>query len=620
MIERFARWWPWIVPPILLLAVYSHGLRAWFQQDDFAWLLQWRQFNSWSDLPALLFTPQAQGTIRPWSERAFFLAGYGLFGMDPRPMHALVAITQIGSLWLLASLMLRLTGSRIAAGLAPALWVISPGLATPVSWLSTYNQILCGFFLLASLMLFIRDAERPGLRRTASAFGVFLLGFGALEIHIVFPALALGWSILYAPDRWRRTLPYWAVSLLYFVMHQAVALKPTEGPYATHWNLEMGSTLVRYFGTALAGGQILAHWAVPQWSWEAAAWVAGLVLIGTTGQAWRKGQRAPAFGLAWFVVTIAPVLPLRDHFSTYYLAIPAVGIAIAGAGVLAGGHRRLAMAAAGVVMVQLVFAYPVTRAAERWHLERGGHLKVLFEGLERIAELHPGKMVLLTGMDTSTYWGGFFDGPHKLLGLDAVYIAPDAATKIQAYPELGDMGPTIASRAEAARNVLWGRAVVYQIEETRLRNITRAYAKSIPEEWLASHPKLLNFANEVAAQDLGEGWYPAEPGGRWMGRKAMVYLATPEAGQSHLRVAGYLPEVCLKQGEVDVTILAAGEVLGRGRITLNNLSFDFLLPVNQRLRELAEVAIEIEVSRTYREPQGWRDLGLQFGQIGWVQP
>jgi hypothetical protein len=31
------------------------------------------------------------------------------------------------------------------------------------------------------------------------------------------------------------------------------------------------------------------------------------------------------------------------------------------------------------------------------------------------------------------------------------------------------------------------------------------------------------------------------------------------------------------------------------------------------------VAVEIEVSRTYKEPAGGRDLGLQFGQIGWAQ-
>jgi len=57
------------------------GLRAWFQQDDFAWL---SLGSSVTDLPSLmraLFVPMAQGTIRPLSERAFFLVFHAIFGL-----------------------------------------------------------------------------------------------------------------------------------------------------------------------------------------------------------------------------------------------------------------------------------------------------------------------------------------------------------------------------------------------------------------------------------------------------------------------------------------------------------------------------------------------------------
>ncbi len=619
MIQRVARFWPWIVPPVFFLFVYSHGLRSWFQQDDFAWLQQWLSFDSWRDLPRLLFMPQAQGTIRPWSERSFFLAGYGFFGLDPRPMHALVAATQIASLWLLASLTLRLTASRLAAGLAPLLWVISPGLATPVSWLSTYNQVLCSFFLLASLTLFIRAVERRTIAAAMGSFGVFLLGFGALEIHIVFPALALAWCLLFAPQHWKRTLPYWAVSLLYFGLHQAIAAKPTSGPYARHWDLEMVSTLVRYYGTALAGGGLIPpKWRLPAWSWEAAAWASGIVLLGLAVCAWRRGYRVAAFGFVWFLFTVAPVLPLRDHFSTYYLAAPALGLALALAALLAGSGRKLALAAASVAVIQLTFAFPVTRTIERWHYERGLRLKVLFEGLERAAQLHPGKTILLTGLTTETYWGGFFDGPHKLLGLNDVLLAPGSESAIESHPELGDMAPTIASRPSAARGVLWGRAVVYQVEETRLRNITGAYARTIAEDWLDGHQKRIDLAQASAAQDLGPGWYPPEGGSRWMARKGVLTLAGPGESDRVLRVAGYVPEICVKDGPLTVTVTANGAKIGQGNITIRNLSFDFRLGVPPGLRQQTAVVVEIEVSRTYSEPVGLRELGLSFGHVGWA--
>ncbi len=618
MIQRVARYWPWIVPPIFFLFVYSHGLRSWFQQDDFAWLLQWLSFESWRDLPRLLFMPQAQGTIRPWSERAFFLAGYGFFGLDPRPMHALVAATQIASLWLLASLTLRLTGSRLAAGLAPLLWVVSPGLATPVSWLSTFNQVLCSFFLLASLTLFIRAAERRTFAATISSFGVFLLGFGALEIHIVFPALALAWCLLFAPQHWKRTLPYWAVSLLYFVLHQAVAAKPTSGPYAQHWNLEMASTLVRYYGTALAGGDLnLPYWNLPTWAWEVAAWISGIVLLDLAAVAWRRGHRVPAYGFVWFLFTLAPILPLRDHFFIYYLAAPSLGLALALAALLAGSGRKAMFAAASVVAIQLAFAFPVTRTIENWHYERGLHLKVLFEGLERAGQLHPGKTILLAGLTTETYWGGFFDGPHKLLGLNDVLLAPGSESAIESHPELGDMAPTIASKA-AVREVLWGRAVVYQVEESTLRNITKAYARSIPADWLNSHPKQIDLSHAAAAQDLGPGWYEPEGGSRWMARKGVITLAGPGESDRALRVAGYVPEICVKDGPLAVMVSVDGARIGQGNITEQNLSFDFRLPAPPGLAQRSAVVVEIEVSRTYREPGGARELGLSFGHIGWA--
>jgi hypothetical protein len=619
MIRRAARLWPWIVPPVFFLFVYSHGLRSWFQQDDFAWLLQWLSFESWRDLPRLLFMPQAQGTIRPWSERAFFLSGYGFFGLDPRPMHALVAVTQIGSLWLLASLTLRLAGSRLAAGLAPLIWVINPGLATPVSWLSTFNQVLCSFFLLASLTLFIRSAERRTLAATVSSFGVFLLGFGALEIHIVFPALALAWCLFFAPEHWKRTLPYWAVSLAYFVLHQSVAAKPTSGPYAQHWNLEMVTTLVRYYGTTLAGGDLnQPPWNLPTWAWIVAAWVAGIVLLGLAAIAWRRGQRVPAYGFVWFLFTVAPILPLRDHFFIYYLAAPSLGLALALAALLALPSRKLAVAAISVLVVELVFTFPVTRTIERWHYERGLHLKVLFEGLERAGQLHPGKTILLTGLNTETYWGGFFDGPHKLLGLNDVLLAPGSETAIESHPELGDMAPTIASKSAAAREVLWGRAVVYQVEESRLRNITKRYAKSIPEDWLGSHPRRIDLSLAAAAQDLGPGWYPPEGGSRWMAQKGVILLSGPGDSDRVLRVAGYVPAVCVKDGPLTVTITVDGARIGQESIAEQDLSFDFRLPAPPGLKQRTAVVVEIAVSRTYREPGGMRELGLSFGQVGWA--
>ncbi len=83
--ERAARILYWLVPPVWCLALYWQGLFTWFQADDFAWLNL--QVHSWNDLWKALFTPQAQGTVRIWSERLFFIVFKSLFGFHPAPFR-----------------------------------------------------------------------------------------------------------------------------------------------------------------------------------------------------------------------------------------------------------------------------------------------------------------------------------------------------------------------------------------------------------------------------------------------------------------------------------------------------------------------------------------------------
>ena len=53
-------------------------------------------------------------------------------------------------------------------------------------------------------------------------------------------------------------------------------------------------------------------------------------------RSWRRGDRLPSYGILWFTIVIGPVLPLRDHFMEYYLAVPAIGLALLVAGALCG--------------------------------------------------------------------------------------------------------------------------------------------------------------------------------------------------------------------------------------------------------------------------------------------
>ena len=102
----------WLVPPLLCLALYWSALKTWFQGDDFAWLALSLQVHDWRSFLSAMFAPMAQGTIRPLSERGFFLLFYQLFGLEAVPYRIWVFLTEFGCLALVASITRRITGSR----------------------------------------------------------------------------------------------------------------------------------------------------------------------------------------------------------------------------------------------------------------------------------------------------------------------------------------------------------------------------------------------------------------------------------------------------------------------------------------------------------------------------
>ena len=182
----------WITPPLVALVLYWPGLTCWFQKDDFAWLGLRQLVGGWGDLGWALFAPLAQGTIRTLSERAFYLSFSTLFGLNPLPYRCFAFLTHAGTLTLLSAVCSRLTGSRAAGFWAAILYTVNGALAYALSWTPIYYELACSFVLLLSLWLLIRG-------NYIAQWITFLLGFGVLELNVVYPALAAVYALCCAP-------------------------------------------------------------------------------------------------------------------------------------------------------------------------------------------------------------------------------------------------------------------------------------------------------------------------------------------------------------------------------------------------------------------------------------
>jgi hypothetical protein len=602
------------------LWLYWPGLLAWFQQDDFAWLGLLLHYHKPSGLPALLFEPKAQGTIRPLSERGFFLVFHALFGLDALPFRIWVFLTQFANLALAAAIARRLTGSDLAAFLAPVFWTANAALALPMSWTSAYNQILCGTALLGAFYCFLRYAETDNRRWYAAQWAIFLAGFGALEINVVYPALAAGYALLASRRHFRSTLPLFAASALFAAVHRSLARPAGDETYRMYWDASILATLKTYWRDVF-GASHLPALGVPAWL-SFLGWLAPIVLtialFSFLGGQLVKGRWAAFFPLLWFLAVIGPVLPLKNHVSDYYNALPSLGIALLGAWAFAEAWNESSLGKAAAIAcaaLYLATSTPAARATAQYNYGRSHAARNLVLGVHTARQLHPGKIILLHNVGTALFWSAINDNPFRLLDIHNVYLTPGSENSIQEYPALGDVRRFVFPAAATLGALAAGKAAVYDAAGPRLRNITPTYAELARQTLKPELSSRIDGGAEDFAGQLGEGWHAPDSGHRWMSKRASLRLAAPKSHPAKLFLHAYCPEPQLSSGPLHLKVFVEGSSNGPVVVNVSQSEFHAEIPIPSGLAGSGELRVTLEVDRTLSIPGDGRELGLAFGSI-----
>jgi Dolichyl-phosphate-mannose-protein mannosyltransferase len=459
----------WSVPALLSLWLFQRGLWCWFHRDDFALLLlvQLPDHQFW----AQFWQPRAQGTFRPLSERLFFYYFYHWFGLNAFPYRLLAFATLIVNLWLVALVTRRLTGKHWAGFAAACLWGVHHSLATSMAWSSAYNQMMCTFFLLLSFWLFLQFISTGNWIYYGTQWVTFLLGFGALEAIVVYPAILLAYVVAEQRRYWPHVVPMlFASGGLAWLQLQA-APPPTEGLYQASYGFGLIEGLGVYTKWALAG--------------EAKVWVAvvlaGLLLAFAAWRALQKDWRG-LFFVAWFVGALAPYLPLAAHRSRYYLVIPFLGLAMLGGWALVEAcHRGWRYRLVGLASLALFLPPTIEYATDnlsydyRWSIAA----RNLLSGVSQARAKHPNKTILLTNVSPELFYVAIYHQAFQVISVYDVYLTPD-------QPDIHQMGGYepidrfFLSREETLRVLALNRAVVYDAAGPRLKEITRSYAALAP--------------------------------------------------------------------------------------------------------------------------------------------
>lgn len=614
---RAARIFYWLLPIAFCLAIYWRGVRIWFAQDDFAWLNLRNHVTDFHSFLWAMFAPLAQGTIRPFSERGFFMLFSYFFGLRALPYRIFIFLNQFLNIALVMLITRRLTRSDLAAVVAPVLWIANAAVVIPLAWTSSYNEIQCATFLLSSFYFFLRYTETGERKFYWAQWATFVLGFGSLEIIVVYPAIAAAYALLLARRYVRSTIPLFAASAVYTVVHRMAGEFKANFYYEMNFHLRaMASTLWQYTKILLGSNAYVdfRHWR--GWIAHAAVDLFIAALLGFVAwQTWKR-RFLPLFLLCWFLIVLGPLVPLHNHVTDYYLFIPAIGIAMLAAyGVsLAAQKSRVAGALAGVLLlIYIVPAVTMSRQGMIAYFDRADRARAIVQSVAYAKHIHPGKTILLRGVDDDMFWAAIYDSPFRIFQWNDVFLTPDNRAQIHEDPHLGQIDPYFLPQTAVVRALHDGSAIVYSVDGRRLRNVTGPYRLLVDSEPAPPLASSVSAGTPYFKDQLGEGWFNLETGFRWSSKHAVVYLSGPTAAGQKLTIHGFAPEQQLKKGPLHIDVTVDGHA--EPARTIDQEDFLLTYDVPNELVGRQKIAVAFTLDRTFQAPNDGRNLGLVFGEF-----
>jgi hypothetical protein len=282
-----------------------------------------------------------------------YLICYKLFGMQAFGFHLVSLLLHVLIVCLVFVLTERLTGDRVCAFVAGALFALHPIHTESVAWIAAVTDLELTFSYLLTFGLFLAVA-RPGGGRSepmlAAMGGAFILALLSKEQAMTLPALATVYEHFCRADRFETTTSQklarygllWLVGAAYvlFRIHLLGGLAPEEKfRQVTLPQIVLSAIALvgQYVGKLLWPVRLCAfHVFHPSTSPFDPRVLAGLaILLGLAAfvlVCWRSrgpNARFASFGIVWFFATLAPVLNARwvgeNVFTERYLYLPSVG-------------------------------------------------------------------------------------------------------------------------------------------------------------------------------------------------------------------------------------------------------------------------------------------------------
>ena len=603
------------LPLIVCALLYWNLWDSWFFQDDFSWLYLNQQAAATS-LWEVLTIPMAQGTWRPLSERAQFMILPALFGLSATPHHILALVTQFLNLLLLNNIVRRLSGNPWAGFAAAMLWTLNASLALPVGWPSAYSQIMSGLFLLTAFWLWIRYTETGNPRYQWAHWSVFLLGFLVQELNVVYPAIACFHALLFAPRYVKKTLGLFIATIAYAIWHNSFAPKGHQGVYGLNIGTSIFTTLLKYTSMAIWPRNTEWFLHLDLRLRQPILALLGAAILALLVWALLKKDKAILFGFALYLIILSPFLLLPNHVSDYYLSVPTAGLAMAfGCGLAAVWQRPVWMR---VVALLFLGVYAIAGARLAYVITEGNregsnHLRSMVLGVQQISQKHPGKTIVLEGINENLFIEGVYHNCFALVSAARVYLTKENANQLKPYREMKELSDLTLPMEDFELGIHADTLVVFKYERDRLRNTTLGYQATLSTRSNAP-PKRVVVALPFFAYLLSKDWYTAEDGYRWMPKSAELTLGGPSSEKEMLQVKGFCGQAQLRDGPIRLSVEVNKVALQDAEIKDCTQPLLLKFPL-ETFAGQQQLKVVFRVNKTSRIEPDIRDLGIAIQEV-----
>lgn len=431
----------WLLPLALLFTIYVPVLRAWFQLDDFAWLSLRNTLANGRSLWWALFSPQSFGTIRPLSERLYFMVLSSAFGLNPIPFRIVALLTAAACVLLIVYLGQTL-GTRPWTGcLAALLWVSNPSLVTPLVWASAYNQALYSLFVLTGLAALVNYLR---LRRPVFlvlVWAALILALGANESGIVLAGIGIVYIAVFERRSWRLGVCLAAASAVFVTIHLLVAPLPHGGLYAFQASARPAlGAFGQYWLLALGLAQYARIHGIASALPNAIAIALAMGLLAGLAVCVRQRHWVPLFWFGVYVAALVPYIGFPQHVMEYYLFLPSAALALLVATILDRFCGSFRTTIPTFCAIALYAAVPISAAwfIRDWNIDRSlktrAKVTEVLDAASQLRAQHPASDLYLRGLDDEQFWVAFCYGALARRGLQDIYLAPGAEKDIVLPP------------------------------------------------------------------------------------------------------------------------------------------------------------------------------------------